>query len=79
MMLACVLGLIVCNAVPGTILHLFFLHYMHMYVIHLLRFDTVLCLLSLVKRKSELLVQDRRNEFRFSWHTVILEHFNLKE
>ena len=24
MMLACVLGLIVCNAVPGTILHLFF-------------------------------------------------------
>ena len=62
MMLACVLGLIVCNAVPGTILHLFFLHYKHMYVIHLLRFDTVLCLLlSLVKRKSELLVQDRRN------------------
>ena len=29
MMLACILGLIVCNAVPGTVLHSFFLHYMH--------------------------------------------------
>ena len=34
------------------------------HVIHLLRFDAVP---SLVKRESELLVQDRRNVFRFGW------------